>query len=162
MKQPISFKTLSSGLAVLAVLVLVTVLVYREHRLERPEQMQITSSGRVDMCLFCHTTEKLDPAHDARVIGCSPCHLGNPLAIDKDTAHAGIVINPGDLRIAPKTCSVEGCHPADIHKVRNSLMATNRGILGTLLYYWGEIDSQNTELTVKDLIDSGKTSLALD
>jgi hypothetical protein len=41
-------------------------------------------------------------------------------------------------------------------------MATNRGILGTLLYYWGESDSQNTDLTVKDLIDSGETSLALD
>ena len=41
-------------------------------------------------------------------------------------------------------------------------MATNRGILGTLLYYWGEAESQNTELTVKDLIDSDKTSLAID
>jgi len=137
-------------------------LFYREFRIERPEEIFITTSGRVDMCLFCHTKEKLDPAHDSKVIGCTPCHLGDPLAIEKEKAHLGIVNNPGDLRIAPKTCGVEGCHPTDIKKVNNSLMATNRGILGTLLYYWGESDSQNTDLTVKQLIDSGQTSLAID
>ncbi len=162
MRRIISFKALSTLLAITLCLVLLIVLVYRENRLERPEQMQITTAGRVDMCLSCHTKEKLDPAHDAKVIGCTPCHLGDPLAIDKDEAHQGIVINPGDLRVVHKTCAIEGCHPADIDKVKNSLMATNRGILGTLLYYWGESDSQNTELTVKDLIDSGETSLALD
>ncbi len=73
-----------------------------------------------------------------------------------------MVLNPGDLRHVGKTCSVEGCHPLDVHKVKNSLMATNRGILGTLLYYWGETDSQDTELTVEELLNSGKTSLALD
>ena len=149
-------------LAFVAGLVFIVVLIYREQRLERPEQISITLSGRVDMCLFCHTTETLDPGHDAKVIGCASCHLGDPLAIEKDKAHLGIVNNPGDLRIVHKTCGVEGCHPADVGKVKNSLMATNRGILGTLLYYWGESDSQNTGLTVKQLIDSGETSLALD
>ena len=137
-------------------------LVYREQMIERPETIEVTASGRVDMCLSCHTKEKLDPAHEGKVIGCTPCHLGNPLAIEKDKAHAGIVINPGDLRLVHKTCSVEGCHPTDVKKVTNSLMATNRGILGTLLYYWGESDSQDTELTVKDLIDSDRTSLGID
>ena len=136
--------------------------IYREVRLERPGEIAITASGRVDMCLFCHTTEKLDAAHDGSVIGCTPCHLGDPLAIDKERAHRGLVNNPGDLRIAQQTCGVEGCHPTDPNKVVNSLMATNRGILGTLLYYWGESDSQDTELTVKDLLDSDRTSLAID
>ena len=155
----IKFLTVISAL----VLVLLTaVLIYREYRLERPEQIYITTSGRVDMCLFCHTKEKLDPAHDVKVIGCTPCHLGDPLAIEKDKAHTGIINNPGDLRVVEKTCGIEGCHPADVQKVKNSLMATNRGILGTLLYYWGESESQNTDLTVKNLIDSGETSLALD
>lgn len=137
-------------------------LVYQEVKTKRPEEIFITTSGRVDMCLFCHTKENLDPAHDAKVIGCAPCHLGDPLAIDKDQAHIGIVNNPGDLRVIERTCGVEGCHPTDIKKVTNSLMATNRGILGTLLYYWGESSSQDTELTVKELIDSGQTSLAID
>lgn len=134
----------------------------RELSMKRPSQVYVTTSGRIDMCLSCHTKEKLDPAHDPRVIGCAPCHLGDPLAIDEATAHKGMVINPGDLRVVEKTCGIDGCHPTDVKKVMNSLMATNRGIIGTLLYYWGETDSQNTDITVKRLIDSGETSLALD
>ncbi len=137
-------------------------LVFREQTTKRPEQVEVTTAGFVEMCLSCHKDEKLDPAHDARVVGCSPCHLGDALAIDKEKAHKGIVINPGDLRVVEKTCGVEGCHPADVIKVKNSLMATNRGILSTLLYYWGERDSQNAEITVEQLLASGETSLALD
>ena len=140
-------------------------LVASEHLLDRPDKLFTTSSGRVDMCLSCHKDEKLDPAHDSAVIGCASCHLGNPLAVVKNEAHRGIVLNPGDLRQVEKTCSVEGCHPTDAHKVKNSLMATNRGILGTLLYYWGESEKQDTDLTVEELLKSGgekKNSLALD
>ncbi|GAB6191916.1 hypothetical protein [Desulfocastanea catecholica] len=137
-------------------------LIVHEQQLQRPEKLYVTSSGSVDMCLSCHKDEKLDPAHDAAVIGCAPCHLGNPLAVTKEEGHAGMILNPGDLRHVEKTCSVEGCHPADAHKVKNSLMATNRGILGTLLYYWGESDSQDTDLTVEELLQSHKSSLAVD
>ena len=149
-------------LTLILLLVGVSVLIGREIMLERPEELHITAAGSVDMCLSCHNKEKLDSAHDAKMMGCAPCHLGDPLAIEKEKAHKGMVVNPGDLRHADKTCSVEGCHPADYHKVTNSLMATNRGILGTLLYYWGETDSQDTELTVEELLESGETSLALD
>ncbi len=137
-------------------------LIFSESQLKRPEKLAVTASGNVDMCISCHKEEKLDPAHDSAVIGCAVCHLGDPLAITEDAGHKGMVLNPGDLRHVEKTCSVEGCHPADVHKVKNSLMATNRGILGTLLYYWGETESQNTDLTVEELLKSGETSLALD
>ncbi len=155
----------TSRLAILSVVLLfagVAFLITREGLLKRPDQLYLTAAGTVDMCLSCHKEEKLDIAHDAQIIGCAPCHLGDPLAITEEEAHAGMVINPGDLRHVEKTCSVEGCHPTDVHKVKNSLMATNRGILGTLLYYWGETDSQDTELTVEELLQSGETSLALD
>nr|WP_320010007.1 hypothetical protein [uncultured Desulfobulbus sp.] len=149
-------------LSLCAILILVASLVYREHQTKRPEQVAVTTSGMVDMCLSCHTNEKLDGAHDGLVIGCAPCHLGNPLAIDKDKAHADMVLNPGDLRVADKTCGVEGCHPSDIAKVKHSLMATNRGILSTLLYYWGEREHQNANISVEELLRTGETSLALD
>lgn len=142
--------------------VLVAVMAVRELLLKRPEQLYLTSAGSVDMCLSCHKEEKLDQAHDVAMMGCASCHLGDPLAITKDEAHKGVVNNPGDLRQVERTCSVEGCHPTDVHKVKNSLMATNRGILGTLLYYWGETESQDTELTVESLLETGETSLALD
>jgi hypothetical protein len=114
------------------------------------------------MCLSCHTDEKLDTAHDANIVGCSPCHLGDPMTIDKDKAHRGMALNPGDLRVVQQTCGIEGCHPADIKKVKNSLMATNRGILATLLYYWGEAETQNGEYSIEKLMHSGETSLAID
>ncbi|WP_028582502.1 hypothetical protein [Desulfogranum japonicum] len=137
-------------------------LVYRERNIERPEQLTVTTAGHVEMCLSCHKDEKLDTAHDRTVVGCSPCHLGNALAVDKEKAHTGMVINPGDLRVVTQTCSVEGCHSADVHKVKNSLMATNRGILATLLYYWGETDTQDLDLSIEQLMESDKTSPALD
>jgi hypothetical protein len=149
-------------LFIVAVLAMVGFLVVREQMTKRPEQVTVTTSGMVDMCLSCHKVEKLDGAHDGLVIGCAPCHLGNPLTIDKDKAHAGMVLNPGDLRVVEKTCGVEGCHPTDITKVKHSLMATNRGILATLLYYWGEREHQNADITVEQLLKTGETSLALD
>lgn len=161
-KQRITWRRILSVAVFAVFLAGLVIAVYREQRLQRPVEMAITTSGRVDMCLTCHTKEKLDSAHDGTVIGCTPCHLGDPLAIRKDQAHKGIILNPGDLRIVEQTCGVESCHPTDPKRVHNSLMATNRGILGTLLYYWGESDSQNTDLTVKDLLDSKRTSLALD
>lgn len=137
-------------------------LVFREQGIKRPQQVAVTTAGMVEMCLNCHATETLDGAHDRLVVGCSPCHLGDALAIGKEKAHTGLVRNPGDLRVVGKTCGVEGCHPADIHKVKNSLMATNRGILATLLYYWGEREHQNADVTVEQLLKSGESSLALD
>lgn len=144
------------------ILLLIGYLIFREQTTKRPEQIEVTTVGFVEMCLSCHKDEKLDPAHDAQVLGCSPCHLGDALAIDKEKAHKGIVLNPGDLRVVEKTCGVEGCHPADIKKVKNSLMATNRGILSTLLYYWGERETQDSDITVEQLLQTGETSLALD
>ena len=144
------------------IFLLIAYLVYRETKITRPDQVIFTTAGHAEMCLYCHVRETLDPAHDAAVIGCSPCHLGNGLALNKKEAHLGMVLNPGDLRVAEKTCCASGCHPDDIHKVNNSLLSTNRGILATLLYYWGEAETQHGDYSVKQLMDSGENSLALD
>ena len=149
-------------LVVLLLLVVTALLILRENLKQRPPQLYQTVSGQVEMCLACHQKERLDPAHDVTVLGCSSCHLGNPQATAKEAAHQGIVKNPGDLRVVEKTCGVNGCHAIDIPKVKNSLMATNRGILATLLYYWGEAPDQNSDLSVEELLKSGKNSLALD
>lgn len=155
-------KQLRSRLLLLFFLVLVFILVVRENMVNRPEKIHQTASGEIEMCLACHQDISLDKAHAPRVIGCSPCHLGNRLDINKKKAHKGIVINPGDLRVVEKTCGIEGCHSPDVKKVKNSLMATNRGILATLLYYWGEAPDQDGNFTVRDIMLSGNNSLALD
>ncbi len=152
----------SRTITALLLLLLIAFLIGRENMTKRPDRLYQTVSGQVEMCLSCHTTEQLDPSHDAKVIGCSSCHLGNPLAIDKKKAHKGIIHNPGDLRVVEKTCGVNGCHAIRIPEVKNSLMATNRGIIATLRYYWGETPNQNEDISVKQLMDSHQNSLALD
>ena len=153
---------MSSRLVLLLSLLVVFSLIIRENLTKRPDQLYQLTDGRIDMCLSCHKQELLDPAHDTKVLGCRVCHLGDQLAITKEDAHKGIIINPGDLRVVKQTCGIEGCHAIDIPKVKNSLMATNRGILATLLYYWGEAEHQNGDYSVEKLIESGETSLALD
>jgi len=155
-------KPLPPAWTMLALLLIVLALVLLENSRRRPAQLRQLANGNVEMCLSCHRTEKLDVAHAAEVLGCSSCHLGNALAFEKKKAHLGIVRNPGDLRVVEKTCGVEGCHAQDVKKVKNSLMATNRGIIATLRYYWGETETRNGDFSVEELLKSGETSLALD
>jgi len=127
----------------------------------RVSQVTITTSGRVDLCLGCHK-ERPDKAHGREVLGCAVCHMGDPLAGDKRRAHRGMVLNPGELRFVGKTCGQSGCHPKEVTWVKNSLMATNRGIISTLRFYWGETSNHNEDLSVKILKDTGMDSRALD
>lgn len=149
-------------LALLCLLAVALTLILRENLSKRPARLHQLANGQVEMCLSCHQEEKLDPAHGREVLGCAACHLGDPLAIEKKQAHKGIVKNPGDLRVVEKTCGVEGCHAQDVQKVKNSLMATNRGIIATLRYYWGEAPNQHGDFSVEELIKTGENSLALD
>lgn len=157
-----SGKLLSALIFLPVIISLIGFLIFRESTTKRPDTLAVTTAGFVEMCLSCHPETKLDTAHDAKVVGCSPCHLGDPMSIDKMQAHKGMAKNPGDLRVVEKTCGIEACHPADIKKVKNSLMATNRGILATLLYYWGEADNQNGDYSIEKLLESGENSLAID
>ncbi len=120
-----------------------------------------TTSGQVDMCLACHK-EQPDTAHGRQVLGCYVCHLGDPLTGDIDQAHRGVIRNPGELRVAQKTCGQAGCHEEQVRWVESSLMATNRGIISTLRYYWGETSDHNENLTVLDVLEKGLESPALD
>ncbi len=120
-----------------------------------------TFSGQVDMCLACHFEEP-DKAHGRQVLGCSECHMGNPLAGEKEKAHRGMIRNPGELSVARSTCGQTGCHVNEVDWVKNSLMATNRGIISTLRYYWGEAADQNEVITVRSIRQGNLTSPAID
>ncbi len=119
-------KHANSLIALALLLMLAAFLIFREDLTKRPDRLYETVNGRVEMCLSCHKGVELNPAHDVKVIGCSSCHLGDPLAISKAKAHKGIVKNPGDLRVVDRTCGVNGCHAIRVPEVKNSLMATNR------------------------------------
>ncbi|WP_022852687.1 hypothetical protein [Thermodesulfatator atlanticus] len=145
-------------------IVLLVVVGVREWQRKRAPKVFTTTDGRVEMCLACHD-ESPEKVHSRDVVGCSPCHLGNPLRMDKKLAHRGIVKNPGDLRVVEKTCGRPACHPKMPGRVKKSLMATNRGIINVLRRYWGEIPEDAKMLpedTVEHLMKTGLNSPALD
>ncbi|MDY7000524.1 MAG: cytochrome c3 family protein [Thermodesulfobacteriota bacterium] len=111
--------------------VLTATLIILEHQRFRPDQP--VSEG----CMACHAgASDPDKSHPVAAFGCFSCHLGNPYSLDKDRAHAGMALNPGDLSVAALGCGQEKCHPDIVPRVKNSIMATNKGILNTLYYHW--------------------------
>lgn len=133
----------------------------------KKNEIPVLTTGQPELCLLCHEEKIPEKAHAREVLGCSSCHLGNPLSPTKETAHQGIVKNPSDLRVIEKTCGQANCHPGDVKKVRNSLMATNHGIIARLLLVFDErkILENFPEIKVLDLYKEGsplKGSMALD
>ncbi len=142
-------------------LVLALLVIWKESRFKRADKVYLLTSGKVDMCLACHR-ETPGKAHARGVVGCAECHRGDPLTVEKDRAHRGLIKNPADLREAERTCGQPACHPGYPGRVRKSLMATNRGIITTLRYYWGEIEDFQAEASVEELLRTGENSPALD
>ena len=57
-----------------------------------------------------------------------------------------MVKRPGDLRNVDRTCGKIGCHQDMAARVKNGLMATNRGILQTLQQLWPEEDHPSKQM----------------
>ena len=101
-------------------------------------------------------------SHPVAVMGCAICHLGNPFAREKNRAHLGLVLNPGDMRFNRLTCGKSDCHPELPQRVEKSLMATNRGILNVMQSLWPH-DVRESVQDVHELTNQpAGQSLALD
>jgi len=119
--------------------------------------------GRPERCLACHTgVTGLAQAHDPEALGCASCHLGDPLAFDKDRAHAGLERFPGDLATARESCGGATCHPQAVRHVRGSLMATGRGMIAVDRFCFGEQPRPEGSLTFGDLRQEDDPSAAND
>ena len=81
------------------------------------------ASPPVQQCAACH--RGIEDAHPKKTLTCTTCHKGDAAATTRDTAHSGMYANPGDLRVAEKTCGV--CHAAITRKVKSSIMAHRSG-----------------------------------
>lgn len=93
--------------------------------------------GRREGCLFCHAGVKgLSASHSAEAVGCASCHHGNPFTLDKGTAHANMVLVPGNLADADRSCGTSACHPGIAPRVRGSLMNTMAGIVAVDREIW--------------------------
>jgi hypothetical protein len=118
-------------LAILSLISIASVLILKEERIKRPSGL--FSEG----CVFCHDrVSDPDPSHPISAFGCHVCHLGNSYSLDKKRAHFTMVRNPGDLKVVDRTCGKQECHTDIVARVKNSIMATNKGILKTIQSHW--------------------------
>jgi len=103
-----------------------------------------------ESCLNCHEgTTGYSDYHNPELIGCISCHLGNPNELDKEDSHKGMVLIPGNLVDAKETCGK--CHPDELHKIRNSLMTSNSGLVAVDKFIFGESDSPDNHYHIKDI-----------
>lgn len=95
--------------------------------------------GRSENCLVCHAgVEGLDAAHRPQAIGCASCHGGDVTTLDAPQAHASMVLVPGNVADAPRTCGQATCHSAIIPRVERSIMTTMAGVVEINRRVFGE------------------------
>ena len=108
--------------------------------------------GRPEGCLACHAGMKgFSPSHDPAAVGCASCHAGDPFTLDKAAAHRGMVLIPGNLADAARTCGTSQCHPAIIDRVDRSIMTTMAGIISVDRTVFGETAHGSAPPRVEDL-----------
>lgn len=98
--------------------------------------------GHREGCFLCHEEMiGFSQAHDPKVVGCSSCHLGDPLAAEKTTAHKGMIKIPGNMDTVMKSCGQAACHHDLVVKVNGSLMASGQGMVSVNRYVFGQTHS---------------------
>ena len=98
-----------------------------------------TVQGRPDGCLVCHRgVTGLGNSHSPEAVGCASCHGGDVLTLDKQRAHAGMAVIPGNLADAAKSCGRSSCHQSIIPRVERSVMTTMAGVVAVDRMIFGE------------------------
>jgi len=116
------------------------------------------AGARVERCLTCHVKASEDPggSHARAALGCASCHMGNPLAFQKERAHAGLEREPGALSTVDRTCGQEGCHPREAARISSSPMTRGSGMVAVDRWVFGEISSPDSEETIHDVLASAR------
>ncbi|AET69052.1 hypothetical protein Desor_3571 [Desulfosporosinus orientis DSM 765] len=117
----------------------------------------VLPNGEVERCQTCHLgIEEISESHPSDSFGCAVCHGGNPLSLDKDTAHGQMYgsWHPGSLDAVSLSCGGTGpngaaCHSGNHDLVDNqadtvkfSIMSTKAGELSVVRKIFG-IDKTN-------------------
>ena len=112
------------------------------------------AGNRIERCVTCHWKSEEDPhgAHSRDALGCTSCHLGNPLAFEKARAHEGLEREPGALSTVAATCGQNACHARESAHVATSPMARASGIVSVDRFAFGEIPSPDSAETVADVL----------
>lgn len=106
-------------------------------------------------CIDCHNEMiGFEESHSPEKVGCNACHLGNPNTTNKAFAHNGMILIPGNLSNAAKTCGTTGCHPGIPERIDNSIMNTMSGVISVNRFAFDEIEKPEGLFRVKELKQS--------
>ena len=106
-------------------------------------------------CVDCHDEMTgFEESHLPEIVGCNACHLGNPSTTNKDFAHKGMVLIPGNSSDAIKTCGAAGCHTGIPVRISTSLMNTMSGVISVNRFAFDELEKPEGHFNVKDLTQS--------
>ncbi len=111
--------------------------------------------GKRESCLVCHDgMEGFSPAHDPKAIGCVSCHQGNPFAIDKSQAHHQMILIPGNLADANRSCGTIDCHPDITNRIHKSILNTMSGVVSVDKFVFNEIESPSGLYHIQEIKQS--------
>ncbi|HDO27567.1 MAG TPA: DUF4405 domain-containing protein, partial [Bacteroidetes bacterium] len=119
-----------------------------------PEQVAASPliNGHKESCLICHDDVKgFTLSHNPQTIGCFSCHGGHPFEADKNQAHKGMVLIPGNLAGATRSCGTAKCHPDITKRINTSLMSTLSGMISVDRFVFNEQDNPDALTTVHHL-----------
>jgi hypothetical protein len=95
--------------------------------------------GRPEGCLACHGgMTGFSPAHKPEAVGCASCHGGDTFTLDAARAHRGMLLVPGNIADAARSCGQGACHADIVPRVERSIMATFAGVIATDRLVFGE------------------------
>lgn len=119
----------------------------------KPEIINLVlPNGQVERCKTCHIgIEEISESHPSNTFGCAVCHGGNPLSLDKETAHSQMkgAGHPGSLDVVALSCGGTGvdgvsCHSGnqeteknEVDLVKTSIMSTKAGELSSIRMMFG-------------------------
>jgi hypothetical protein len=116
---------------------------------------RILIRNKFNGCIECHgEMEGFESAHSTEKIGCESCHLGSSFTSNKVFAHKGMILIPGNLSDAKKTCGVTDCHPGIPERITSSLMNTMSGVISVDRFAFNELNKPEGLFRVKDLTQS--------
>jgi hypothetical protein len=111
-----------------------------------PRMPPLVACKEPGKCVSCHESNAaMDPSH---AISCSRCHGGDPTAEEKDSAHTGLIADPGDLDHVDKTCGQ--CHAEQTRRVKRSPMALAPRMINQTRFAFG---AQHTPAPLHGTVD---------
>lgn len=114
--------------------------------------VELGTYKRVESCMLCHDEmQGFSNAHSPEAIGCVSCHLGDPFSPDKNSAHAGMLLVPGELENASRSCGTEQCHPEITNRINTSLMSTMSGIIAVDRFVFNEQELPDGHFSLEDI-----------